>query len=107
MSAGQVLLVGLAMFAPSAWADTVEGKVVEDHSGRPLPSAEVRVLRTGSAGLTADLETDGQGRFQAAEIPSGEYRIEVLKPNYSAATVRLRSGNPAVIVRLVRCGVVS
>jgi hypothetical protein len=95
------------MFAPSAWADTVEGKVVEDHSGRPLPSAEVRVLRTGSAGLTADLETDGQGRFQAAEIPSGEYRIEVLKPNYSAATVRLRSGNPAVIVRLVRCGVVS
>ena len=39
--------------------------MVEDHSGKPLPSVELRFSRPGAARLVADLETDADGIFRA------------------------------------------
>ncbi|MBZ5618260.1 MAG: carboxypeptidase regulatory-like domain-containing protein [Acidobacteriia bacterium] len=97
----------LAMLAGSAAADTLDGKVVEDHSNNPLASVELRVYRVGVRQLAADLETDATGRFTAPGLPAGDYRIEASKPNYIGATVRLRGVSSGLLIRLVRCGVIS
>jgi protocatechuate 3,4-dioxygenase beta subunit len=97
----------LAMLVGSAAGDTLQGTVVEDHSNNPLASAEVRVYRVGIRQLAADLETDGTGRFTAAGLPAGDYRIEASKPNYVSATLRMSGVKGGLLIRLVRCGVVS
>jgi hypothetical protein len=92
-----------------ASAATLEGRVVEDHSGRALPSVELRVARAGVRQLVADLETGGDGRFRADAVPDGDYAIEVLKPNFVSATLRVRLGpeSAPLFVRLARFGVIS
>ena len=97
----------LSMLAGSVVADTLQGMVVEDHSNNPLASVEVRVYRVGIRQLAADLETDGTGRFTAAGLPAGDYRIEASKPNYLSATMRLTGVKGGLLIRLVRCGVIS
>jgi hypothetical protein len=97
----------LGMLAGTAVADTLQGKVVEDHSNNPLASVEVRVYRVGVRQLAADLETDTEGRFTAAGLPAGEYRIEATKPNYLGAALRLTGVSSGLLIRLVRCGVIS
>jgi hypothetical protein len=92
-----------------ACAATVKGKITEDHSGSPVASASVRIAKVGVRGLQADLETDGEGRFEAAELTEGDYRVDISKPNFLNATVRLRltvDGSSAN-VRLIRCGVIA
>src|SRR5260370_5856257 len=79
----------LCVFAHIASAATISGRIVENHSGSPVASASVRIVKTGVRGLQADLETDGDGRFDAPELTAGEFRIEISKPNYVNATVRL------------------
>jgi hypothetical protein len=97
-----VLLIPVA----AAAADGLSGRVVQDDSGGPVASAEVRVRRTGVSGLAADLETDGEGRFQAPGLAAGDYTIAVEKPGY--APLRLSARIPAALmVRLVRLGVIS
>jgi len=93
--------------AGCAAAATVDGRVVEDHSGNPLASVEVRVYRVGQRTLAAHLETDGNGRFHAPNLPDGEYRIEATKANYVGTTVRMAAVAGALLIRLVRCGVIS
>lgn len=100
----------LALLHGAAVAATLAGRIVEDHSGVPLPSAEVRVYRIGAPGLAADLETDGEGRFQASELPEGDYRIEVAKANHAGVSVRIRltaADSSALDVRLIRFGVIT
>jgi hypothetical protein len=97
------LLVALA--AP-ALADVLQGKVIEDHTGNPLASVELRVSRPGARMLVADLETDTNGTFHTPEIGAVEYRIEVSKPNFLTATLRAAPGRP-LLIRLVRCGVIT
>src|SRR5258708_31386231 len=101
-----VIFCLLAHFASAA---TIKGRIVEDHSGSPVPSASVRIVKTGVRGLQADLETDGDGRFDAPELTAGEYRIEVSNPNYLNATVRLglTADDASTNVRLIRCGVIT
>jgi hypothetical protein len=96
-----------AMLASGAVADTLQGMVVEDHSNNPLASVEVRVYRVGIRQLAADLETDGTGRFTAAGLPAGDYRIEASKPNYLSATLRMTGVKGGLLIRLVRCAVIS
>ena len=83
--------------------------MVEDHSGNPLASVELRLARDGARQLTADLETDTSGRFHAEGIPPGDYRIEVSKPNYAALTLRVKLASDATSLplRLVRFGAIS
>ena len=92
-----------------AVASAISGRVVADHSDSPAASAEVRFYKTGLTGLAADLETDSDGRFSAPELDPGEYRLEVSKPGYLNATVRLNLSGPAaqVLARLIRCGAIT
>jgi hypothetical protein len=96
----------LAHFASAA---TISGRIVEDHSGSPVASASVRIVKTGVRVLQADLETDGDGRFDAPELTPGDYRIEISKPNYLNATVRLvlTAEETSTNLRLIRCGVIT
>lgn len=90
-----------------AFADILEGRVVEDHTGNPIVSAEVRVARIGQSGLAADLESDSEGRFRAPDLASGEYRVEISKPNYAGVTLRLRLPAASLQMRLVRLGAIT
>src|ERR1043165_6330877 len=97
----------LLVCSAHAHAATLDGRVVEDHTGNPLASVEVRVYRIGQRTLAAHLETDGNGNFRAANLPDGEYRIEATKANYIGAKVHLAALGPTIAIRLVRCGVIS
>jgi hypothetical protein len=97
-----------AALGAAAAPQGIDGRVLEDHSGSPLASVEVRVHRIGVTRLIADLETEGDGRFHLPEPPAGEYRIDISKSNYIGATLSFRGPiPPTLLVRMVRCGVIS
>lgn len=97
-----------ALIAGSAPTETIAGKVVQDDSGAPLASVEVRISRAGVAGLVADLETDTTGQFRAPDLPPAEYLLEVSKPNHVSTVLRLHEpGATTLQIRLVRYGVIS
>ena len=100
----------LGVLAPAS-AATITGKVVADHSSAPVASAEVRFYASGVSGLAADLETDADGRFSAPGLPEGDYRLEITKPNFVNATLRLRvTGRDSftpVFARMVRCAAIT
>jgi Carboxypeptidase regulatory-like domain len=100
----------IALFlAGSAYAASIEGRVIQDDTGEPLPAVELKFHQAGARELAADLETDGQGRFQAESLPGGEYRVEISKAGFVSAEFPLRlAGNIApLFLRLVRCGVIA
>ena len=84
----------------------LQGRVVEAHSGNPVASASIRVTRIGSAGVVAELETDGDGRFSAPDLPGADYRLEVSRSNYVSAVVEAPAKSEPT-VRLIRCGVIT
>ena len=95
-----------ARMAPTAgW---IAGRVVEDHSGEPVRAAGVRIAAAGGT-VIADVETDGQGSFRSPELQPGVYQLEISKPNYSGATVRLavNGAAPALLARMVRHSVIT
>ena len=91
----------------AAYAAELAGRVVEDHTGNPLASAEVRVVKPGQRTLAADLETGGDGRFSVPNLPPGEYRLEVRKPNFIDTVLRLEQPSTGLELRLVRAGVIT
>ncbi len=96
--------------APAASVDArIQGAVVEDHTGAPLHSAIVRVARLSPSQVIADLETDDQGRFASPPLAPGTYRLEISKPNYAPANLRLdvQESTPPVVARLIRNGVIT
>jgi hypothetical protein len=101
------------MLVSSATAATLEGRAVADHSGSPVASAGVRIIRLNGRAWVADLETDRDGRFRASGLAPGEYEINVSKQSYLGTSLRLRlSGGDEpsagfVAARLVRFGVVT
>jgi 5-hydroxyisourate hydrolase-like protein (transthyretin family) len=87
-------------------AETIAGRVLEDHTGNPLALVEIRLLKPGQRMVVAELETDTAGQFRSPDLPAGEYTLEFAKPNYVKASLRLRTGQtPAV--RLVHCGAIA
>src|SRR6185436_14982696 len=84
----------------------LEGRVVEDSSGNPIATAELRFHRAGQRELAADLDTDREGRFHAPGLPPGEYTIDVAKANFITTTFRLRVPASALQLRLVRYAVI-
>src|ERR1035441_9382163 len=101
-----VVLAASALGAPALWAQDLEGRVVEDSSGNPLASAELKFHKAGMRELAADLETDREGRFRAPGLAAGEYTVDAAKANYIAATFRLKIPAAPLLVRLVRYGVI-
>ena len=93
-------------------AGTLEGRIVDHHSGLPAASVDVRLRKVGAPGLVADLETDAEGRFRAPGLLAGEYRIEVAGPNHEGAALLVRVAESeasvtGVLVRLVRHAVIA
>jgi carboxypeptidase family protein len=65
--------------APTSGARvTVHGVVLNAASGEPLPRALVRLTGDGSAGTL----TDGEGRFELTDIPTGPEQFEIVKPGF-------------------------
>jgi len=83
--------------------------VIEDHTGLPLASATVRVVRPGQSFLAAELETDREGHFEASGLPEGEYRLEIAKANFARTDLPVTLGPAAssVSARLIRFGVIT
>ena len=98
--------------AGSASPDTIDGRVVEDHTGSPLASADVRVFKIGTHAAVADLDSDALGNFRVPGLEAGEYRLEVSRQNYVTTMVRIPVAGGAVSpvavrIRLARCGVIA
>src|SRR4051812_20505736 len=95
---------------PPALGQSLSGTVLENRARTPIASAEIRVYKIGVRNLAADLETDGNGHFEASGLTEGEYRIEVSKPNHlnTNLLVHLSAGEPTnLALHLVRCGVIA
>jgi hypothetical protein len=86
-------------------AQDFSGTVIEDASGEPIPSAEVKVHKAGMRELIADLDTGKSGHFAASGLPAGEYTIDVLKPNHLTTSFPIRLPSAAVRVRLMHYAV--
>jgi hypothetical protein len=98
-------LAVLLLATAGAMAQTVAGRVVEDSSGDPVATAEVKIHKTGLRELAADLDTDRAGRFSSMDLPAGDYTAEVLKPNFITTTFPLHIPNAEIRIRLLRYGV--
>ena len=100
----------LPLMAIAATGEGVAGKVLQDHTGTPLSSADVRIHKVGQRQLAADLETDDAGKFSAPTLGRGDYRIEFAKTGFVSAflTLHIGSADPvSLLARLPRCGLIS
>src|SRR5271170_487123 len=99
-----LLQLGLCCCA-TGWGATLRASVVEDHSGHAVISAEMQIAKPGVAELVADIESDGNGKFEPVDLDDADYLVRVSKTNYIDTSIRIRAaslGEPLVI-RLVRC----
>ena len=74
-----LLLIGLAWHAPLAaqsFLGTIRGTVV-DPQGAAVSGAAVLIVDEAT-GVPRTLETDAQGRYEAANLQPGTYRVEVV-----------------------------
>jgi hypothetical protein len=102
-----LLLLALAAAAAPVMAQDLEGRVLEDSSGDPVASAELRFHQAGMRELAAELETERDGRFRTSGLPAGEYTVDVSKPNFVTTTLRLRTPGAGLPIRLVRYAVIA
>ena len=72
---------------------TVVGVVVEAESGRPVPSAEVRIL--DATGVRAVLTGD-DGRFALPGVPQGTWTLVAVALGYEDGSRRITTGNGGV-----------
>lgn len=64
---------------------TVEGQVIDQETGWPIPGVEVYALPASNiaerGGIDADAKTDSDGRFRFTTMDDGEYRLGVRSGN--------------------------
>jgi virginiamycin B lyase len=75
----------LLMLAPAVWAadgGTVQG-VVSDASGRPVAGAFVK-LKNDQKRLTFMVISREQGRFEAKDLPPGQYQVQGVAGEYES-----------------------
>jgi hypothetical protein len=100
-----VMLVGCALLAPAGSSAqdyfVVEGRVVAEDSGKPLPGARITL-----SGPQTSVRTDTEGRFEVA-IPAAEPSFRVTKPGYVFTPGRASRSQRNLVVRMPRGGVLT
>jgi len=92
-----VCAVGLVCFAQTVRAQSRPGKitgVVTDPAGAVVPNARVTI--SGPDGFSEEAPSDAQGRFAAAGLVPGEYRLQAAADgfvSYQSAGLRIRAGD--------------
>jgi hypothetical protein len=59
---------------------------VKDQSGGVVPAALVQLVNT-STGQTRAISSDGEGAFEAREVPPGSYALMILKGGFNTAKI--------------------
>jgi hypothetical protein len=87
-------------------ASVFAGRAVEDHSGNPLPRAEIRITQPHTAGIVAEIETGADGSFRTPDLPDADYVLRFSRFNYATVEVtsHARSG---MLLRMVRFGAIA
>lgn len=93
----------IALPSAQSAARRVEGRVLADDTGDPIPNAKVGFSTTAAAHATL---TDGEGRF-AIDTTPGIARLAVTKAGYARRDVALQPGRAVGDVRLARTGVIT
>ena len=77
-----------------AQTGTVQGQVLDDTSGRPLPNVQVLVAGTGIGQLT-----NASGRFLLPDVPAGEHTVRATLIGYDqrTRTVTVAAGRTATL----------
>lgn len=88
-------------------AEPVQGLVLEDHTGRPLVFAGVRIYKAdGTQALAAPLLTDLNGRFTTPDLPPGDYEIEGYHQDYLSTRMRFQAPAEPLTLRLPKLGTI-
>jgi len=102
-----VLAAFLLWGAPEAEGESLRGAVVEDHTGRPVIFAGIRVYESGRRpALSGPLMADLSGRFQTPELPPGDYEVEAYQQDFLPTVIRARVPGPPVTLRVAKLGAI-
>ena len=98
-------ILAMAIAAPAlaqSFLGTIRGTVT-DPQGAAVPKASVLIVDQ-STGVPRPVETDAQGRYEAANLRPGTYRIEVVTTNFKKAErtgiILIASGTALADVKL-------
>jgi 5-hydroxyisourate hydrolase-like protein (transthyretin family) len=71
--------------APAGTA-TIGGRVIAADTGRPVKRARVMLqssaVQAGGAQVSRSVVTDGEGRYEAAQLPAGKYTVTVTRTGF-------------------------
>ena len=83
-------------FASAALAEQVRGRVIDPDS-RPVPAADVLVLRGNQ--VTATTKTQADGQFGPISLPAGDYEILATAPGFRSQPkpLAVKAGAPAAV----------
>lgn len=80
-----LVLTGLAFPAPRAVSQTIRGAIVDDVSGRPIPTASALLLDSMDA-VVRRTQSDSAGHFWIAVPRSGRYQLYISRWAYLPVT---------------------
>jgi len=110
-----LLLAGIALglvLAESALAQLTTGTIsgtVSDQSGAAVPAATVTIKNVGT-GITRAAVTDDRGRYEAPNLPIGDYQVSVALAGFQTSIrtgIELTVGRRAVVDLTLQVGEVT
>jgi len=79
MKSVSVGVIGLFVFAASAWAgDSFLQGIVKDPKGQPVKDAQIRIEPRNGGNLSITAKSDANGRYTSSALPVGIYRVTLI-----------------------------